>query len=977
MALTAMRRFFTERWAMANNIAVSITADVADLSVKRAIMSAELKAATKDLNTFAKEAAGGANTAELREGMLASAVAAEQARAKISMVNTELKEMAAVATPAVHETERGFAALSATISESGVKLRETLGVMGEMREAAMAFGELLLAAFAVEAIEHFADKLGEAAEHTKHVSEQMGLTVKQTQGLQAAATAVGVPFDKLVTGLGLIDKKFESDPKLFKQLGILLPQNATQMQILEATMDRFQGLQNGPQKTALALTIMGRAGKEMIPFLNEGSKGLEELLGKAEKYGAISQDASDKGVALAEAINEGKVASMGLSNTLTSALGPILTSMVSGFSDMVAAITASYNAGGTVKVVFDAISEVMSGIGEILLTVGDAFKTLFGTTGVSAQDWGSVIKFVIDEVVIVIKILITSVELIGLAFKVIFESMAADAVRWYGDTREMFQRAGLALTILGDDFKTLGKVAIDALTLSWGSIAADWDAGMRQVDNVVKSRGAQIIADAQNIKNTAKALLEAAAGDKAKGDALLKTDLTKRHGGPSETGVKEGEGARGGEVDLQHHGKPKNAKAEKDTTVQDAEAALETLKTKFAEMQAAQGTYENYSLADEAKFWEAQKDRTDVSAKAKLELEKKWLAARAALHREDQSNTLDTIKANEALQVAAVKNEVELAKYALQEKLQIVDQEEQAGAITAAEAARQRVVLNQRLIELDMDLATREYQIKRGAIVAELLFGQMTADQRKRRNEQLIALDTAYADQSMMINRKADLQKQKDNAAVVAAQRSVFQQTYQGFADNIGKMVTLQQGFMATLRGSWQSLQGIISQAVSRMVMTWIAGLGAKEAAEAASHSKTMLKQAKEAAAGAWNAVVHIPIIGPFLAPPAAAVAFAGVMAYAEQGYDVPAGVNPITQLHQREMVLPAPIADTIRGMAGRGGGSNDNGGGGIGGGSNVTVNLSAIDTRTGHQFLMDNKHSVAKAVGEAVRNGHRMAGAR
>jgi hypothetical protein len=35
---------------MANNIAVSITADVADLQVKRAIMSAELRTATKDLN---------------------------------------------------------------------------------------------------------------------------------------------------------------------------------------------------------------------------------------------------------------------------------------------------------------------------------------------------------------------------------------------------------------------------------------------------------------------------------------------------------------------------------------------------------------------------------------------------------------------------------------------------------------------------------------------------------------------------------------------------------------------------------------------------------------------------------------------------------------------------------------------------------------------------------------------------------------
>ena len=54
---------------MPNNISVSITADVSDLTVKRAVMSAELKAATKDLNDFARQAASTGMTSELRAGM--------------------------------------------------------------------------------------------------------------------------------------------------------------------------------------------------------------------------------------------------------------------------------------------------------------------------------------------------------------------------------------------------------------------------------------------------------------------------------------------------------------------------------------------------------------------------------------------------------------------------------------------------------------------------------------------------------------------------------------------------------------------------------------------------------------------------------------------------------------------------------------------------------------------------------------------
>jgi hypothetical protein len=82
------------------------------------------------------------------------------------------------------------------------------------------------------------------------------------------------------------------------------------------------------------------------------------------------------------------------------------------------------------------------------------------------------------------------------------------------------------------------------------------------------------------------------------------------------------------------------------------------------------------------------------------------------------------------------------------------------------------------------------------------------------------------------------------------------------------------------------------------------------------------LRQSAAVAAGnAYKAVVGIPIVGPALAPPAAALAYAGVLAFgakvpsAAGGFDIPAGANPLTQLHEKEMVLPAKYADAIRQM--------------------------------------------------------------
>ena len=59
-------------------------------------------------------------------------------------------------------------------------------------------------------------------------------------------------------------------------------------------------------------------------------------------------------------------------------------------------------------------------------------------------------------------------------------------------------------------------------------------------------------------------------------------------------------------------------------------------------------------------------------------------------------------------------------------------------------------------------------------------------------------------------------------------------------------------------------------------------------------------------------------------------------------GFDIPAGVNPVTQLHEKEMVLPAQYADVIRGLANNGGAS--------GGGININTSISVASDGTSNQ---------------------------
>lgn len=132
--------------------------------------------------------------------------------------------------------------------------------------------------------------------------------------------------------------------------------------------------------------------------------------------------------------------------------------------------------------------------------------------------------------------------------------------------------------------------------------------------------------------------------------------------------------------------------------------------------------------------------------------------------------------------------------------------------------------------------------------------------------------------------------------------------------------------------------------------------------------------KAADAAAGAYNAMADIPIVGPVLGAAAAVATFMAVMAYAsiasaEGGWgEVPYDGAPAI-LHKKEMVLPASIAVPLRQMIGqqtpalglpqntRGGGMSAPAAaaatpGGTVHNHNYSINVSALDSKSFQSFL-------------------------
>ncbi|RSO72015.1 phage tail protein [Acinetobacter pittii] len=166
-----------------------------------------------------------------------------------------------------------------------------------------------------------------------------------------------------------------------------------------------------------------------------------------------------------------------------------------------------------------------------------------------------------------------------------------------------------------------------------------------------------------------------------------------------------------------------------------------------------------------------------------------------------------------------------------------------------------------------------------------------------------------------------------------------------------------------------------IAGEATRTSVTAAGGL-ARLGLKAAEAIKGIMMSAWEAMAGAFKAMVAIPYIGPILAVGAGAAAFglvaglAGKIKSARGGYDIPSGVNPVTQLHEDEMVLPSQHANTIRemGKAMRSGASFGAAAVAEGGGAGPTINISAIDAKSIQRLFKNNGRAVASGLNSYAR---------
>lgn len=584
------------------------------------------------------------------------------------------------------------------------------------------------------------------------------------------------------------------------------------------------------------------------------------------------------------------------------------------------------------------------------------------------------------------------------------------------------------LTKLGEWFKEIGPLAVTVIRGAIGGLTAVFWGLKNAVVILWETLTAMIYSVTEPIVSLGQALVKLASGDmagatnimmsmpgriSARWSGALKEMLessqdTAKHlaalfvDGPDAAKQKTGTKTMAMKGD-------KDGKDGKDEGMMRAlELELALKKVAYQEQQRLEGSFREFSKQSELEYWQSKlsvvaagsKDEVAIKLKIaneKLAIDKTAFTAQiASIHAsgeefkknadvqlqvaqkvvnamkkaygEDSKEFIDAQRAMVAAQRAADQQRQDIAQqHRAVAKSQGLAEIEDARAVMQLKLSVGMITMAQSL-ELERQYAQQKLTIERGTLMAELAMVDPKKDpvQIAKLNAQIEELEIRHQAVIRGIEVKTQAESLKYYAAIGQGMQTSLESSFKGILTH-----TMSVG--GAIRNMFTSMGSTLAGVASKMAADWVMNqikmrLASKETALAQLNNNAMA-----AAGAAYNAVVGIPYVGPFLAPAAAAVAYAGVMAFgslasAEGGYDIPAGTNPVTQLHQNEMVLPVKYADVIRGMAdkgadrGEGGSSRSDGGGPLTVHNHVTIS-TPMNSRTRDQLLADMANATQRAV--------------
>jgi len=155
-----------------------------------------------------------------------------------------------------------------------------------------------------------AKKAIDSADNFQKMSQRVGVSTETLSRMGFAAELGGTNLETVEKGLGRLagvvldaDDGLATYTRTFDRLGISFRDGSGELkktdQILLDVADKFSQMEDGTEKTALAMDLFGKAGKDLIPVLNEGRDGLQAMFEESDALGrTIGTDTAESAAPL-------------------------------------------------------------------------------------------------------------------------------------------------------------------------------------------------------------------------------------------------------------------------------------------------------------------------------------------------------------------------------------------------------------------------------------------------------------------------------------------------------------------------------------------------------------------------------------------------------------------------------------------------------------------------------------------------------
>jgi hypothetical protein len=767
----------------------------------------------------------------------------------------------------------------------------------------------------------FKSGIDETVSFTKEVnslSKVLGISASDATAWNVALGDIYQDSGALIGAVGKLNRVISEDEEKITSLGIKTRDTSghlrSQGEIFQDVTKHISTFKEGIDRNIEGTRIFGKSWGEVAPLMKLTTAAIDDAKVKAEELGlTVTKEGQERVSKYRAAMNDVGDVMLALKNVIGQALLPVFTRLGEWFSSI-------------------------------------------GPTAVA------VLRFAMQSIATVIHVVIG-------AFNLLWDALSAIA-----DPIFVVGRALRA--IVTGDFKT----AQNELTNIFGS----WGNSMAGVWNRIKADSSRTWTDISNTWGKGTIATPNTDGNEADGRA----------------------------------GKPKASRVSEWSNV------LDLQKQVYAQSMLEQGKFMEWGAREESNYWASILERQDLSKEERLASQSKYYAAEKALRK----TAAGAAMADFAVQLEAARSDYDERDRIAQRALDFAkdrygeDSKEYETALKKKlEIAREHQDKLREIdrIRIEIQHADQEQEIteKEAQAQLEVELGLRTRDsllEIKRESAQArlqIELDGLAAEQAAYV--RGTVEYEQYEARIAAAKRkgkalgaensrektkldaepggNVVDSGVSALGSSIDAIVDKGRSAGAELGKIWrQAGLQMIHELTTKPFMEWTAMwakklllnsgfLASKNATEAASASVTVATEtstgiasigisAARAAAGAYAAIAGIPYVGPVLAPVAAGVALAAVIALgksmfsAEGGMDI-GNANPIIQAHAKEMVLPAKYADVIRGMAEGGGGSSAAGG---------PLQINALDARSFERMLSGRQGDMlVRALARRMRNGN------